>query len=139
MPEFSLPTWKACTLSNNPDLAWVGLDSSKRPNPKLPIFVLQSTAEFAKNYLEAEDLKPVGQRLLSSAAQLLIPWLDQPDWFQVHRWRYAFPSFSLEESCLSTATPLPLVCCGDWCGGKLIEGAMNSGLAAAAQATEVLS
>ena len=139
MPEFSLPTWKACTLSNNPDLAWVGLDSSKRPNPKLPIFVLQSTAEFAKNYLEAEDLKPVGQQLLSSAAQLLIPWLDRPDWFQVHRWRYAFPSFSLEESCLSTATPLPLVCCGDWCGGKLIEDAMNSGLAAAAQVTEVLS
>jgi predicted NAD/FAD-dependent oxidoreductase len=64
---------------------------------------------------------------------LLIPWLDTPDWFQVHRWRYAFPSHSLNQDCLDAGTLFPLVCCGDWCGGNLIESAMNSGLAAAAQ------
>jgi len=128
-----LPTWKACTISNDSDLAWIGLDSSKRLDPKMPVFVLQSTAEFAKRYLDAEDLNPVGQQLLSRAAQLLIPELDTPDWFQVHRWRYAFPNHPWNQDCLDAGTSLPLVCCGDWCGGNLIESAMNSGLAAAVE------
>ncbi len=128
-----LPPWKACTISNNSDLAWIGLDSSKRPEPQTPIFVLQSTAEFAKHYLDAEDLNLAGQQLLSRAAQLLIPWLDTPDWFQVHRWRYAFPSHSLNQDYLDAGTSFPLVCCGDWCGSNLVESAMNSGLAAAVE------
>jgi len=131
--ELPLPTWKASTLSNDSDLAWIGLDSSKRPDPQIPVFVLQSTAEFAKRYLDAENLNLAGEQLLSRAAQLLIPWLDTPTWFQVHRWRYAFPSHPLNQDCLKTDTLLPLVCCGDWCGGNLIESAMNSGLAAAAE------
>ena len=131
--ELPLPTWKASTLSNDSDLAWIGLDSSKRPNPQMPVFVLQSTAKFAKRYLDAEDLNPAGEQLLSRAAQLLIPWLDTPAWFQVHRWRYAFPSHPLNQDCLNADTMLPLVCCGDWCGGNRIESAMNSGLAAAVQ------
>lgn len=131
--ELPLPSWKVCSLSNNSDLAWIGLDSSKRPNSKSPIFVLQSTAEFANRYLDVEDLKPVGQQLLSAAAQLLIPGIDAPDWFQVHRWRYAFPKLALNQDYLYSATPLPLICCGDWCGGNLIESAINSGFAAASQ------
>ena len=135
---FPLPTWKACHLSNDSDLDWIGLDSSKRLDPKLPIFVLHSTAEFAKRYLDVEDLKPVGQQLLSRAAQLLVPWLDTPAWFQVHRWRYAFPSHPLNQDCLDAATELPLVCCGDWCGGNLIESALQSGLAAATKINQQL-
>ena len=61
--ELSLPAWKACTLPNDPDLAWIGLDSSKRIDAQIPVFVLQSTAEFAQHYLDAEDLKPAGQYL----------------------------------------------------------------------------
>lgn len=129
--QLSLPSWKACNLSHNSDLAWIGLDSSKRPNSKAPIFVLHSTAEFANSYLDSEDLKPVGQQLLSIAAELLLPGLDSPDWFQVHRWRYAFPSVSLTQDYLYSATPLPLICCGDWCGGNLLESAINSGVSAA--------
>ncbi|MEP0754376.1 FAD-dependent oxidoreductase [Trichocoleus sp. Lan] len=118
-------------VTQDSDLAWIGLDSSKRPNPQMPVFVLHSTAEFAKHYLDAEDLNPVARQMLSRAAQLLVPWLDSPEWFQIHRWRYAFPSRPLHQDCLGAGTPLPLICCGDWCGGNLVEGAMNSGLAAA--------
>ncbi|HEY9653317.1 MAG TPA: FAD-dependent oxidoreductase, partial [Coleofasciculaceae cyanobacterium] len=127
------PIWKACTLSNNPDLAWIGLDSSKRPNSKMPVFVLQSTAEFANRYLETQDFNLAGQELLSHAAQILIPGLDTPDWFQVHRWRYAFPKSPLNQDCLNAELSMPLICCGDWCGGNRIESAMNSGLAAAVE------
>ncbi len=125
------PGWKSLSVLEDTDLAWIGLDSSKRPDAISPVFVLQSTAKFAQSYLDTTDLKPAGHRLLSHAAQLLIPWLNSPDWFQVHRWRYAFPQTPLNQDCLATTTPLPLVCCGDWCGGNLIESAINSGFVAA--------
>lgn len=131
-PQAAIPDFPvACTVSHDSDLAWIGLDSSKRSNPQIPIVVLQSTAEFAEQYWDAEDLQPAGQQMLSRAAQLLAPWLNTPDWVQVHRWRYAFAQSPLDQDYLGTTTPLPLVCCGDWCGGKRIESALHSGLAAA--------
>lgn len=129
-----LPQWKALTFVDHADLAWIGLDSSKRLHPQQPHFVLQSSPDFAKRHLDTEDLQPVGQYLLERAAQALsLPWLDTPDWMQIHRWRYAFPSRIWHQPVLGARTPLPLVCCGDWCGGNLVEGAMLSGLAAATE------
>ncbi|MBD0386359.1 MAG: NAD(P)/FAD-dependent oxidoreductase, partial [Nostoc sp. C3-bin3] len=126
------PQWKALTFMDNPDLAWIGLDSSKRPNPQQPHFVVQSSANFAQHHLESQDLQPAGQLMLQRAAESLsLPWLNTPEWMQVHRWRYAFPSRPWHEAFLSAKSPSPLICCGDWCGGNLVEGAMLSGLAAA--------
>ncbi len=127
-----LPQWKALTFVDDIDLAWIGLDSSKRPNPQQPHFVVQSSANFAQRHLESQDLQPAGEYMLQRAAESLsLPWLNTPEWMQVHRWRYAFPSRPWHEAFLSARTPLPLVCCGDWCGGNLVEGAMLSGLATA--------
>jgi predicted NAD/FAD-dependent oxidoreductase len=126
-----LPDWKAINFIDDPDLAWIGFDSSKRLDAKQPHFVVQSSADFAQRYLETQDLQPVGQQMLNRAAQLLLPWLDNPQWMQVHRWRYAFVSNPWQETFLAAPTTQPLVCCGDWCGGNLVEGAMSSGLAAA--------
>ncbi|MEH2285920.1 NAD(P)/FAD-dependent oxidoreductase [Nostoc sp.] len=127
-----LPEWKALNFVDDADLAWIGLDSSKRPNSQQPHFVVQSSANFAQRYLESQDLQPVGQYMLQQAAKSLsLPWLNTPEWMQVHRWRYAFPSRPWDNAFLSAGTALPLVCCGDWCGGNLVEGAMLSGLAAA--------
>ena len=134
-----LPQWKALTFVDDADLAWIGLDSSKRPNPQKPHFVVQSSADFAQRHLESQDLQPVGQLMLQRAAESLsLPWLNTPEWMQVHRWRYAFPSRPWHEAFLSAGTPLPLVCCGDWCGGNLAEGAMLSGLAAADEINDQL-
>lgn len=126
------PNWKACSLSDS-DLAWIGLDSSKRLAPEFPVFVLHSTAEYATRHLDAPDLQPAAQQMLNRAADCLMPWLSAPNWFQIHRWRYAFPSRPLNQDYLAISTPLPLVCCGDWCWGNLIDGALQSGLAAATQ------
>ncbi|MBW4426701.1 MAG: NAD(P)/FAD-dependent oxidoreductase [Nostoc desertorum CM1-VF14] len=127
-----LPEWKALTFMDNADLAWIGLDSSKRPNPQQPHFVVQSSANFAQRHLESQDLQPAGQLMLQRASESLsLPWLNTPEWMQVHRWRYAFPSRPWHEAFLSAGSPSPLVCCGDWCSGNLVEGAMLSGLAAA--------
>ncbi|MEG5067367.1 FAD-dependent oxidoreductase [Microcoleus sp. B3-A4] len=125
------PQWKSVSFPNNSDLAWVGLDSSKRIEPQQPVFVVHSSANFAERYLEAAHLETVGQELLDRTSEYLIPWLKQPEWLQVHRWRYAFCRNPLPVSCLVADTTLPLVCAGDLCGEGQIEGALRSGLAAA--------
>ncbi|MBD2777239.1 NAD(P)/FAD-dependent oxidoreductase [Iningainema tapete] len=129
-----IPDWKSLNFVDDTILAWIGLDSSKRPNPQQPVFVLQSSAAFAQHHDQTQDLQPAGRQMLQHAAKSLqLPWLDTPEWMQVHRWRYAFPTRPLQESYLSAPTSPPLVCCGDWCGGNLIEGAWVSGIAAAEQ------
>ena len=129
--------WQAIEISNHPDLRWIGLDSSKRQTSYPPIFVLHSAPNFAKTYLENPNLEKVGSKLLEIAAQMFIPWLNQPEWYQVHRWRYAFPRRSLGRANLITIQPLPLVFCGDWCLGNLVEGALTSGLEAASKLEQI--
>jgi renalase len=127
-----LPGWKAWNFIDDALLAWIGWDSSKRPNPQQPHFVVQSSADFAQIHDQTQDLHPVGQLMLQHAAQSLsLTWLEAPEWMQVHRWRYAFPKSPWQKGFLSAETTPPLVCCGDWCGGNLAESAMLSGLAAA--------
>jgi predicted NAD/FAD-dependent oxidoreductase len=125
------PQWKAITFKDNSVLGWIGLDSSKRKNPAQPHFVIHSSADFAAKYFESE-LQEVGKQILKNAAsQVNLSWLNNPKWMQVHRWRYAFPKTPLAQACLPADISSPLVCCGDWCGGDLIESAMHSGIAAA--------
>jgi renalase len=107
---------------------WISLENTKAIDASHPVLVVQSSAEFAANYLEAEDLQSVGQQLLDRAAPFLPPLGDR-DLLQVHRWRYAFAQRSLPEFCLQAGS---LVCAGDWCGGNRVEDALRSGWAAAA-------
>lgn len=125
------PQWEAVSFRDDPDLAWIGLDSSKRLDSQQPVFVVHSSADFADRHLESVDLPTVGQQLLDRTSEHLIPWLKQPEWLQVHRWRYAFCRNPLPVSCLPAAGTLPLVCAGDLCGEDQIDGALRSGLAAA--------
>ncbi|MBE9165931.1 MULTISPECIES: NAD(P)/FAD-dependent oxidoreductase [Microcoleaceae] len=126
------PQWKSVSFPDDSDLAWVGLDSSKRLDPPQPVFVVHSSANFAERHLESTDLPTVGQELLDRTSEYLMPWLNQPEWLQVHRWRYAFCRNPLPVSCLPAAGTLPLVCAGDLCGEGQIEAALRSGVAAAA-------
>lgn len=123
-----LPTWKAVRFCDDQILDWVGVDSSKRLNSTQPIFVIQSNAQFAEQYLEETDLTLAGQQLIHQAANTVLPGWETPEWIQIHRWRYGFCRQPLSLSCLATTTPLPLVCAGDWCGGNNLEGALKSGL-----------
>ncbi len=137
--------WQAIECPQDPILAWIALDSSRRSLGRAvpvaePVFVLQSSADFARQYLEGE-LDQAGLQMLTQAAQLLAPWLREPAWWQVHRWRYALPSETLGVSCLTTTlasenSPLTLLCAGDWCIGPSVESACLSGLAAAEQLTK---
>jgi renalase len=126
------PEWQAVTFEDDADLAWVGFDSSKRTNSTQPVFVVQSSAALAIKHLDTDDLALVAKQMLQKAS-VLLPWLSEPEWIQVQRWRYAFPSRPWQGAFLSAETSIPLVCCGDWCGGDLVAGAMVSGAIAAAE------
>jgi renalase len=122
--------WQGLPVTNNPHLTWIALESSKQTLPPHPVLVFHSTAAFATQQFEAEDLTAVGQMLLSSAAQVTsLPWLTQPNLLQIHRWRYAFPSAPLKMPYLQAGSNLYL--CGDWCLGDRVESAHQSGLAVA--------
>jgi len=138
-PEL-LPSWQAVRCMDDSILSWVSFDSTKHPHQAAqPVFVLQSTAEFARQSLEEGDLQKVGTPMLQRAGEFLDPWLRDPEWWQVHRWRYALVDEILGVDCLVTTVPLPLVCAGDWCAGKNVEGAYTSGLAAATSMSDLLS
>ncbi len=122
---------QAIVASQDADLGWIGIDSTKQINPAQPVFVIQSNATFAARYLEAPDLQAVGEQLLSKAAHIVAPWLTTPEVLQVHRWRYAFAKNPVARSFLTADTPAPLVCTGDWCGGNRVESAFLAGLATA--------
>jgi renalase len=125
------PNIKAISFTDHPALGYLGLDSSKRSNPDPPVFVIQSSAEFADRYLDTIDLQPAATELLHAAAQQFLPWLESPDWMQIHRWRYAFAKTPLPQPFLVAPTTAPLICAGDWCGGRKVEDGFLSGLAAA--------
>ncbi|MBW4473462.1 MAG: FAD-dependent oxidoreductase [Stenomitos rutilans HA7619-LM2] len=125
------PNVRSLTFVKDGNLAWLGVDSSKRVSSPQPVFVVQSTAAFAEPYLDAIGLQAAGHQLLKRSAERLVPWLAKPDWLQVHRWRYAFAKTPLTTPYLAATTLIPLVCAGDWCGGMKVEQAFLSGLAVA--------
>ncbi len=137
--DIQTPTWQAVTFPEDPILAWLGIDSTKRLQPPQPVVVLHSTPDFAAQHLESVDLNSLGQELLHIASTPLLPELNSPQWFQVHRWRYAQPKTFFNAACFPAPTTSPLVCCGDWCVGSspenprggFLENALASGLAAA--------
>lgn len=97
---------------------WTGLDSSKRSHsagskPNNPVIVIHSKATFAEQYIDARDLQPAASVLLRANARKLGSWIAQPEWFQIHRWRYAQVNRPYGEERLAIANTL--ICGGDWC------------------------
>lgn len=123
----------------HPVLRWVILDSSKRPQPPYPVVVAHSTATFAEAHFDAADLSSVGREMLASATTSLGPWLAQPDWVQVHRWRYGLVKQAHPAEVLYTEAVPTLAGCGDWCVGTGLNEAVISGEAAAQRILEGLT
>ncbi len=113
---------------------WVGLDSSKRGRAAETVIVIHSKPAFAERYLKTGDLQPAASVLLRASARKFCDWIAQPDWFQIHQWRYA----QVKKPYSGTALPIAesLIAGGDWCSPlpenpKNIDAAYLSGLAIA--------
>jgi renalase len=137
--ESVYPQVKSVSCLEDPILGWVGVDSSKRKQPALPVFVIQSTANFAAEYPQPEDMVSASRMILERAAERFLPWFRDCQWQEPHLWRYAFPKSPIVDAYLSFAErlpwridlPAPLYCIGDWCGGQKVEDAYLAGLAVA--------
>ncbi|MFN5854293.1 MAG: NAD(P)/FAD-dependent oxidoreductase [Pseudanabaenaceae cyanobacterium] len=135
----ALPKWQGVKYEDDNILTWVSCNTSKHSSvQKQLVLVLQSSADFATQSMEEPDLEIAGKPMLIHAGKTLGKAFGSPEWWQVHRWRFAFADEPLGISCLSTASPLPLVCAGDWCAGRTIEAAYTSGMAAAESLAEML-
>jgi renalase len=111
-------------------LAWVadntrkGTCSGTEGNGSI---TLHAGADFSRtNWNNATQ---AGDFLLQMAA----PWLGaRVKHFQIHRWRFSRPKYIHHDPVLSVRCPAQLVFAGDAFGGQRVEGAVLSGLAAAA-------
>jgi renalase len=129
--EGAYPQVKSVTCADDSILAWLRVDSSKRNQPAPPVFVLQSTANFAAKYPNPEDTASASLAILERASDRFLPWFSDCQWQQPHLWRYAFAKSPRVDSYLAIDSPAPLFCTGDWCRGRKVEDAYLAGLAVA--------
>lgn len=119
---------------DDPVIAWSAIDSSKRSHPPAPILVFHTTPQFARDH-QSEDRQHLSAWVLDQATQQLHPHLSldlrEPEWFQVHYWRYAQPVNPLQSQWVGSGVPAPLILAGCWCSEGRVEGAFLSGQAAA--------
>lgn len=131
--------WQAIALPHDPLLSWISLESSKQQPSTSPVLVLHSSPRFAAENFDAPNLTEAAHALLQRAASALqISYWQQPDWLQVHRWRYAIPQQPHRDRTLAATQPAPWICGGDWCGGKGLSSAYRSGFAIAHQVNQWL-
>ena len=126
------PVWAAVRLPEEPELALIAHDASKRDASAAPVtLVLHGTPAFTRRTFEWSAEEVIAALL--AAATPLLPWATAPAWTHHHRWRYARPDRTLDGEALEVCDGLTV--CGDAFGGGRVEGAYLSGLAAAQRVT----
>lgn len=120
------PGWVGLEIEH-PVLAWAALDHTKRAPGAEPVLVLHASGDWSREHLE---LAPEGvlEPILAAGREVLGSWAGRVKLAAAHRWRYARPLEVHPEPVLPAGS---LVMCGDWCAGPRVEGALESGWAAA--------
>ncbi|XP_057457870.1 uncharacterized protein LOC130748654 [Lotus japonicus] len=146
-PLSTIPV-KGLSFKNSKVLSWAYCDSSK-PNRSTTSerWVLHSTAEYAQDIIAQTGLKKPSDITLSKVAEELFQEfqntglnISQPFFKRAHRWGSAFPATSVapENKCLWDRNKR-LAICGDFCVSPNVEGAIESGMAAALRLKDSVS
>ncbi|PIN21069.1 Protoporphyrinogen oxidase [Handroanthus impetiginosus] len=146
-PLSSIPK-KGFNFKNSEILSWAYCDSSKPGRLTISErWVLHSTADYANLIISQTGFQKPSNAVLTKVAEELFQEfqntgldIPQPFFKKAHRWGSAFPAASVasEEKCLWFGTKR-LAICGDFCTRPNVEGAICSGIAAAANFVKVLS
>lgn len=139
-PRTNLP-WRGIQAPDDDVLAWVGHDTSKRPDlhPGCTILMLHAAPDFSTRHANAPEERIAAVSLRRASEMTAHDWTS-PDEFFVQRWRYALPTTgdTVHGPAFHTL-PAPLVVAGDWCAGGRIEGAWLAGRDAADRLLELVS
>jgi len=127
-PETQCPlkTWMKTDFS---PLAWIARNSSKPGRSRdAQTWVAHARPDWSREHLETspEELRAP----LLAAFRRATGILDDPTHISAHRWRYALVEQALGVPCLFDADAM-LGACGDWCLGRRVECAYDSGCAMA--------
>ncbi|XP_058752003.1 uncharacterized protein LOC131625128 isoform X2 [Vicia villosa] len=144
-PLSTIPV-KGFSIKNSKILSSAYCDSSKPGRSSTSErWVLHSTAEYAENIIAQTGLmKPSDATLNKVAEELFHEFrstganISQPFFKRAHRWGSAFPDASIaqEEKCLWDRNKR-LAICGDFCVSPNVEGAIESGFAAALRLKDI--
>lgn len=123
------PRWRALSSTASP-LAWVGVESSKRPG-SATLMAIHADEAFSSAHFDAAD-SHIAAELVAALVRVGGEGWSRPRWTKVVRWRWARPTLlASARALLSEQAGPPLVICGDWCHAPTVEGAFLSGEAAA--------
>jgi predicted NAD/FAD-dependent oxidoreductase len=118
------PQWSAARSTHH-RVAWLARESSKPGRSTLERWTVQASADWSREHLE-DDAPRVKAKLLKAFAEVT-GIRAEPEYAEVHRWRFAKTETPLGKKYLWDAkTGLGL--CGDWCIGHRVEDAFISGL-----------
>ena len=111
-----------------PEISWIADNTLKGVSPVITAVTIHGSPNFSRQH-SVSDAKLVETTLLGAA----MPWLGaEPIQTDLHHWVFSQPARVQEERCLYAEAPGPLAFAGDAFGGPRVEGAVLSGLEAAA-------
>ncbi len=118
------PQWSAARSTHH-RVAWLARESSKPGRDTIERWTVQASADWSREHLE-DDAARVKAKLLKAFAEIT-GIRAEPDYAEVHRWRFAKTETPLGKNYLWDAKT-GLGICGDWCIGHRVEDAFISGL-----------
>jgi renalase len=118
------PQWSAARSTHH-RVAWLARESSKPNREPLERWTVQASAAWSHEHLE-DDGARVQAKLLKAFAEVT-GIRAEPEYAQVHRWRFAKTAVPLGKNFLWDKKS-GLGVCGDWCIGHRVEDAFISGL-----------
>lgn len=128
------PDWKGIRFEDDPVLAWIGDDTSKRGEDGgrgVRVFVMHATADFSAKWLDS-NLDEAADRIIQRAVEMVGPWIGDYTGRFTHRWRYALVTRGYNELAFLRTVGEPVAyAVGDAFRGARLEGAFLSGYEAA--------
>lgn len=133
-PAFSLmagygsqdvPEWQGIICNSSP-LEFISNENLKRDTQETS-FVIHASESFARTYAN-QDEETVSDKMLDEFAEIAGGWAANPDWHQLHFWRYSRAEKVLNSPYLELEDKdAPLALIGDYLNGNTVDDAYRSG------------
>jgi predicted NAD/FAD-dependent oxidoreductase len=120
------PDWKGIRGEGR-SVKWIGNESSKRGVTDKTGLAIHSSDQFYNVHAQTSD-EEVKKKLLEEAADIVGPWVFQPEATKLHRWNFFRARNPIDEYFMELEMiDAPLALIGDYFGGTSLENAYLSG------------